>query len=73
MKDAYVLSVDRKGFDVLGKLPNPGVKDGTGHYQWKEYRFMLKEEASDVESFCRQLVEMEEEAIKKVSSFSGLT
>ncbi|KAK4279901.1 hypothetical protein QN277_011603 [Acacia crassicarpa] len=72
VKDAYVMSVDRKGFDVLGKLPNPVLKDGAGRYQWKEFRFLLKEEASDVESFCRQLVEMEEEAIKKVSSFSGL-
>ncbi|XP_054790366.1 uncharacterized protein LOC129295805 isoform X2 [Prosopis cineraria] len=73
VKDAYVTSVDRKGFDVLGRLPDPVVKDGAGEYQWREFRMALKEEARDVESFCRQLVGMEEEAIKKVSSFSGLT
>lgn len=72
VKDAYMLSIDRKGFDVLGKGPSPVVKDDFEQYQWKEYRFSLKEEARDVETFCRQLVEMEEEAVKKVSSFSGL-
>ncbi|GMN57229.1 hypothetical protein TIFTF001_026340 [Ficus carica] len=72
VKDAYMLSIDRKGFDVLGKGPSPVVKDDFEQYQWKEYRFSLKEEARDIETFCRQLVEMEEEAVKKVSSFSGL-
>lgn len=67
-----MLSVDRKGFDVLGKVPSPIVKDGFSQYQWKEFRFPLKEEANDVETFCRQLVEMEEEAVKKVSIYSGL-
>ena len=71
-KDAYITSVDRKGFDVLAKVPSPVSKDGIGHYQWKEFRFMFKEEARDVETFCRQLVEMEEEVIKKVSVSSGL-
>lgn len=71
-KDAYMLSVDRKGFDVLSKVATPLVKDGFGQYQWKEFRFTLKEEARDVESFCRQLVEMEEDAVKEVSSHSGL-
>ncbi|XP_030492386.2 uncharacterized protein LOC115708297 [Cannabis sativa] len=70
-KDAYMLSIDRKGFNVLGKVSTPISKEGPG-YQWKEYRFALKEEARDVETFCRQLVEMEEEAIKHVSSCSGL-
>ncbi|XP_071724344.1 uncharacterized protein [Rutidosis leptorrhynchoides] len=72
-KDAYMLSVDRKGFDVLGKVRRAVIKDGAGEYQWKEFRFTFKEEASDIETFCRLLVEMEEEALKKVSSFSGLT
>ncbi|XP_015876978.1 uncharacterized protein LOC107413528 [Ziziphus jujuba] len=72
VKDAYMVSIDRKGFDVLGKVPGPVLKDGFGQYQWKEFRFSLKEEARDVEKFCRQLVEMEEEAVKNVSSFSGL-
>ncbi|KAB1217900.1 hypothetical protein CJ030_MR3G014690 [Morella rubra] len=71
-RDAFMLSVDRKGFDVLGKVPSPIVKDGFSQYQWKEFRFPLKEEANDVETFCRQLVKMEEEAVKKVSIYSGL-
>lgn len=72
VKDACMLSIDRKGFDVLGKGPSPVVKDDFEQYPWKEYRFSLKEESRDVETFCRQLVELEEEAVKKVSSFSGL-
>ncbi|PRQ59104.1 putative FMN-binding split barrel [Rosa chinensis] len=71
-KDAYMLSVDRKGFDILSKVAGPLLKDGIGQYQWKEFRFTLKEEARDVESFCSQLVEMEEDAVKEVSSHSGL-
>lgn len=71
-KDAYMLSIDRKGFDILSKVATPLVKDGFGQYQWKEFRFTLKEEARDVESFCCQLVEMEEDAVKEVSSHSGL-
>ncbi|PON56618.1 FMN-binding split barrel [Parasponia andersonii] len=71
-KDAHMLSIDRKGFDVLGKVSGPLSKDGFGQYQWREYRFSLKEEARDAETFCRQLVEMEEEAVKLVSSSSGL-
>ncbi|XP_057489440.1 uncharacterized protein LOC130775323 [Actinidia eriantha] len=71
-KDAFMLSVDRKGFDVLGKVLGPVKIDGSREYQWKEFRFTFKEEARDLESLCRQLVEMEEEALKNVSSFSGL-
>ncbi|KAJ7971287.1 FMN-binding split barrel [Quillaja saponaria] len=71
-KDAYILSVDRKGFDVLGKVAGQVLKDGSPQYQWKEFRFTFKEEARDVESFCCQLVEMEEDAVKEVSSYSGL-
>ncbi|PKI74709.1 uncharacterized protein LOC116187999 [Punica granatum] len=69
VKDAYILSLDRKGTDVLGKVPNPTSNE---QFQWKEFRFTFKEEAPDVEALCCQLVEMEEEAIKKVSSYSGL-
>lgn len=65
-------SIDRKGFDVLAKVTSPVLKDGVGHYQWKEFRFMFKEEANDVEMFCRQLVEMEEEVLNKISTSSGL-
>ncbi|XVE52685.1 hypothetical protein DITRI_Ditri02bG0142700 [Diplodiscus trichospermus] len=71
-RDAYMLSLDRKGFDVLGKVRSNTTKDEVDEYQWKQYRFTFKEEAGDVESFCRQLVQMEEEAVKKVSSYSGL-
>ncbi|KAI7752678.1 hypothetical protein M8C21_029211 [Ambrosia artemisiifolia] len=72
VKDALVLSIDRKGIDVLGKFVGPMMDDGSHEYQWRELRLLLKEEAPDVETFCKQLVEMEEEAIKNVSSFSGL-
>ncbi|XP_076903607.1 uncharacterized protein LOC143558710 [Bidens hawaiensis] len=72
VKDALVLSIDRKGLDLLGKFVGPMADDGSHEYQWKELRLLLKEEAPDVEAFCKRLVEMEEEAIKNVSSFSGL-
>jgi len=48
------------------------LKDGIGDHQWKEFRFMFKDEAKDVEMFFSQLVEMEEEVINKVSASSGL-
>ncbi|OMO96900.1 FMN-binding split barrel [Corchorus olitorius] len=71
-RDAFMLSIDRKGFDVLGKVRGNATIDEVGEYQWKQFRFTFKEEARDVESFCRQLVQMEEEAVKRVSSYSGL-
>ncbi|KAL3655865.1 hypothetical protein CASFOL_000261 [Castilleja foliolosa] len=71
-KDAFLLSVDRKGFDVLGKVMGSVKNDGSREYLWKELRFTLKDEARDVETFCRQLLEMEEEALKNVSNFSGI-
>ncbi|KAF5733820.1 hypothetical protein HS088_TW16G00261 [Tripterygium wilfordii] len=71
-RDAYMFSIDHKGFDVLGKVPSQATKDGLGEYHWKEFRFIFKEEAHDIETFCSHLVEMEEEAVKKVSSSSGL-
>ncbi|KAK7340877.1 hypothetical protein VNO77_21594 [Canavalia gladiata] len=71
-KDAYIASIDCKGFDVLAKVNSPVLKDGISRSQWKEFRFMFKEEANDVEMFCHQLVEMEEEVINKVSTSSGL-
>ncbi|KMT17475.1 hypothetical protein BVRB_2g037580 [Beta vulgaris subsp. vulgaris] len=66
-KDAYILSVDRKGFDVLAKLLT-----SEGEYQWKETRFTFEDEAQNVELFCSQLVKMEEAALDKVKSCSGL-
>ncbi|GER55933.1 ATP synthase subunit delta [Striga asiatica] len=62
-KDAFLLSIDRKGFDVLGKMKNEG---------WKELRFTFNGEARDVHMFCQKLLEMEEEALKNISNFSGL-
>nr|XP_043634461.1 uncharacterized protein LOC122605567 [Erigeron canadensis] len=72
VKDALVLSIDRKGLDLLGKVMGPMMDDGSREVQWKEMRLQLAEEARDVETFCKRLVEMEEEAIKNVSAFSGL-
>ncbi|XP_076910263.1 uncharacterized protein LOC143567842, partial [Bidens hawaiensis] len=72
VKDALVLSIDRRGLDVLGKFVGPMTDDGSHEYQWRELRLPLKDEAPDVETFCKRLVEMEQEAIKNVSSFSGL-
>ncbi|KAG6760232.1 hypothetical protein POTOM_036738 [Populus tomentosa] len=72
-RDAFMLAVDRKGFDVLAKVPSSRSKDGTSEYVWKQFRFPFKEEELDVETFCQQLVKMEEEAVKKVSGYSGLT
>lgn len=67
-----MLSVDRKGFDVLGKTLGPLMNDGSRQYLWNEFRFTFKEEARDIEKFCQQLVLMEEEVLKTVSNFSGL-
>lgn len=71
-KDAYMLSVDREGFEMLGKVPGRVSNEGDSEYTWKQFRFSFKEEAKDVEAFCRLLVEMEEEAVDKLSSSSGL-
>lgn len=72
VKDAFMLSIDRKGFDVLAKVLGPVQGDGSREYRWKEFRIAVKKEATDMETFCHQLVEMEEEALKSVSSFTGL-
>lgn len=71
-KDAYMVSIDRKGFDVLAKVPRRAVDGGFVQYHWEEFRFAFKEEAFDIETACRLLVEMEEKALKNISSFSGL-
>ncbi|KAG8390876.1 hypothetical protein BUALT_Bualt01G0129200 [Buddleja alternifolia] len=71
-KDAFLVSVDRKGFDVLGKVLGSVKDDGFREYYWKKLRFTLKNEVCDVETFCQQLLEMEEEALKKISHFSGI-
>lgn len=71
-KDAFVLSIDRKGFDVLAKVLGSVKGDGSREYQWKELRFTFNDVASDVETFCQRLLEMEEEAMKKISSITGM-
>lgn len=71
-KDVLLLSMDRKGFDVLAKVPGCVKVDGSHEYQWKELRFALKEEARDLEAFCNQLLQMEEDALHKISHLSGL-
>ncbi|KAJ8458780.1 hypothetical protein OPV22_031706 [Ensete ventricosum] len=72
-RDALLLSVDHNGFDVLAKVPET-VNNSTSNqqYHWKEFRFNFKEQAHDVEAFCRMLVELEEEALERVKSYSGL-
>ena len=72
VKDALVLSIDRKGLSLLGKVLGPMMDDGSHEYQWKELRLLFSEEARDVETFCKRLVEMEKDALKNISGFSGL-
>ncbi|XP_057789074.1 uncharacterized protein LOC131005961 [Salvia miltiorrhiza] len=71
-KDAFILSVDMKGIDVLAKVIGSVRDDGSREYQWKELRFAFKDAASDAETFCQRLLEMEEEALKKISSVAGI-
>ncbi|XP_006649849.1 uncharacterized protein LOC102714542 [Oryza brachyantha] len=71
--DALLLSIDHHGFDVLAKVPEKEVLlDVPRQYIWKEFRFSFKEAAKDIEDFCRMLVELEEEAVQSVKSYSGL-
>ncbi|KAF3331640.1 hypothetical protein FCM35_KLT03046 [Carex littledalei] len=74
-RDAVMLSIDQNGFDVLARVPqnlnNTGVVQ-QHQYHWKEFRFDFKEAATDIEAFCRMLVELEEEAFEHVKSYSGL-
>ncbi|KAG6485901.1 hypothetical protein ZIOFF_054468 [Zingiber officinale] len=71
MKDAFILSIDHKGFDILAKVTE-GVTSSSVNYRWKEFRFTFKEEAQDMEAFCNMLVELEEEALRRVKTYSGL-
>ncbi|KAJ6850184.1 uncharacterized protein M6B38_266260 [Iris pallida] len=72
-RDALMLSIDHNGFDILGKVPE-GANQGspTQQYVWKEFRFTFKEVARDVETFCRNLVDLEEETLRSIKSYSGL-
>ncbi|CAN6889349.1 unnamed protein product, partial [Brassica oleracea] len=69
-RDAYMVSLDIKGFDLLGKVP--GEEEGGDEYQWREFRFEFEEETKDVEAFCHQLVEMEQEVVNKFTDHTGL-
>ncbi|XP_042419999.1 uncharacterized protein LOC122008350 [Zingiber officinale] len=70
-RDAFILSIDHKGFDILAKVTE-GVTSSSVNYRWKEFRFTFKEEAQDMEAFCNMLVELEEEALRRVKTYSGL-
>ncbi|KAK1271004.1 hypothetical protein QJS04_geneDACA021567 [Acorus gramineus] len=71
-RDALMLSVNRMGFNVFAKVPSVVATEGSDQYQWKDFRFSFREEASDAEAFCHQLVEMEEQVLEEVRSFSGV-
>ncbi|XP_057813726.2 uncharacterized protein LOC131027668 isoform X3 [Cryptomeria japonica] len=67
-RDALMLSVDRMGFDLLAKVSSALMNDASSsQYQWKDYNFSFGREVEDIETFCRLLAKMEEEALKKVS------
>lgn len=65
-----MVSVDKKGFKLLGKVPSE--EDAGDEYQWREFRFEFEEEVKDVEAFCHQLVEMEQEVVSKFTDHTGL-
>ncbi|CAH8386185.1 unnamed protein product [Eruca vesicaria subsp. sativa] len=69
-RDAYMVSVDTKGFYLLGKVPSE--EEAGDEYQWREFRFEFEEEVKDVEAFCHQLVEMEQEVVNKFTDHTGL-
>uniref|UniRef100_A0A1J3E4K3 DUF2470 domain-containing protein n=1 Tax=Noccaea caerulescens TaxID=107243 RepID=A0A1J3E4K3_NOCCA len=69
-RDAYMVSVDKKGFDLLGKVPSE--EEAGDEYQWREFRFEFEEDVKDVEAFCLQLVEMEQEVVNKFTNHTGL-
>ncbi|KAL6907481.1 hypothetical protein ACP4OV_002520 [Aristida adscensionis] len=72
-RNAVLLSIDHRGFDVLAKVPeSASTVDVPQQYHWKELRFTFKEAAKDVEDFCRMLVELEEETVQSIKSYSGL-
>ncbi|RZC93838.1 hypothetical protein C5167_029481 [Papaver somniferum] len=66
--DAYMISADSKGFDVLAKIPSNTTEDDLDVYTWRECRIDFKEEACDIGTFCRLLVEMEAEALQNLRS-----
>uniref|UniRef100_A0A1D1YLQ6 Putative ADP-ribosylation factor-binding protein C1F3.05 n=1 Tax=Anthurium amnicola TaxID=1678845 RepID=A0A1D1YLQ6_9ARAE len=72
-RDAFMLSIDKKGFDILAKVPCVvAAADGLSNYQWKEFRISFKEEVPDMEAFCNLLVEMEAATLRDINSYSGL-
>ncbi|WVZ56475.1 hypothetical protein U9M48_006996 [Paspalum notatum var. saurae] len=72
-RNAVMLSIDHHGFDVLAKVPERATLDNIPQqYHWKEFRFPFKEPAKDAEDFCRRLVELEDEVMQSIKSYSGL-
>ncbi|KAI3853981.1 hypothetical protein MKX03_029270 [Papaver bracteatum] len=65
--DVYLLSIDRKGIEVLAeyciKLP---AKD---EYIFDEHRLEFEVEMNDAEEFCRLLIQLEDELI--IHSYQG--
>lgn len=68
-RDALIISVDRKGFDVLGKVATDLKKDASAssNFEWKDFSFSFGREVEDIETFCFLLSKMEEEALKQIS------
>ncbi|RCV17252.1 hypothetical protein SEVIR_3G210100v4 [Setaria viridis] len=72
-RKAVMLSIDHHGFDVLAKVPERiTLANVSQQYHWKEFRFTFKEPAKDAEGFCRTLVELEDEVLQSVKTYSGL-
>lgn len=69
VRDALILSVDRKGFDVLGKVSSDLKDDASSssHFEWKDFSFSFGREVEDIETFCCFLAKMEEEALNRIS------
>ena len=57
---------------MLAKVPSLTAGDGFGQCEWKDFRFTLKNEATNIGDFCQQLMEMEEEVVKRITNYSGL-
>ncbi|CAM8997078.1 unnamed protein product [Rhodiola kirilowii] len=67
VRDAFLLSIDRTEFDIVGKVPSSKLNDcGSVNYQWKEFRIPLKQEARDIGTFCEQLVFLDDHVFLNV-------
>eukprot|EP00252_Welwitschia_mirabilis_P006467 TRINITY_DN17349_c0_g1_i1.p1 TRINITY_DN17349_c0_g1~~TRINITY_DN17349_c0_g1_i1.p1 ORF type:complete len:349 (-),score=68.75 TRINITY_DN17349_c0_g1_i1:448-1494(-) len=66
-RDALLLSIDSKGFEVFAKVSNGKGGTSSVQFEWRALRFPFDIEVRDIVSFCRILSKMEDEALKKVS------